>query len=327
MGWKGTLRSVKAEMNRMERESERKHKAEQKEQKIAAASDVVARAEDYMLRITSMHHECLSPTIDWEVIAHSLPPVEPTSSTKHIDKANAEYEGFKENFIHKLLKRGEKVKTKLGQEIPKAKERDEQEYQTISAEYVRDFHEWQENSRFANRLLAGDIEARAEVFKRHNVCAGIEELGTELRFSLDDNGNVTITINVHGDEVIPTEKYSQLQSGMLSTKAMPKGEFHALYQDYVCSCTLRVASEIFAILPVESVLINASDDLLNPATGHLEQQVILSVLVMRETLKMLNLSFVDPSDALTNFVHNMNFKKTAGFSPVEAVDFQLAIAV
>jgi hypothetical protein len=82
---------------------------------------------------------------------------------------------------------------------------------------------------------------------------------------------------------------------------------------------LRVANEIFSILPDEYVLINAKDKLLNSASGHLEDQIILSAYIPKSTLTELKMDSTDPSDSMANFIHNMLFKKTKGFEPVDPV--------
>jgi hypothetical protein len=63
--------------------------------------------------------------------------------------------------------------------------------------------------------------------------------------------------------------------------------------------------------------------MLNKKTGHLEDQCILSAVISRETVSGLNLDCIDPSDSMDNFVHNMNFKKTTGFLPVERASLEL----
>lgn len=71
--------------------------------------------------------------------------------------------------------------------------------------------------------------------------------------------------------------------------------------------------------------VTAVSELLNPKTGHIEEQPILSVAIPRSTLDRLNFEMIDPSDSMENFVHNMNFSKTKGFSAVERIrasDFQ-----
>jgi len=126
-------------------------------------------------------------------------------------------------------------------------------------------------------------------------------------------------LHVHGAAVIPREICSLLKSGRLSTKEMPKSRFNALYQDHVCSAVLRVACELFAVLPARAAIVTAVDELLNTATGHLEESSILSVAIPRETVEQLDLERIDPSDSMCNFIHRMKFTKVRGFEAIEPV--------
>ena len=59
--------------------------------------------------------------------------------------------------------------------------------------------------------------------------------------------------------------------------------------------------EALAILPLECVTARAVEQVLNRATGHDDEVVLVWAEIDRVTLEELNLSMVDPSDALTNF--------------------------
>jgi hypothetical protein len=83
---------------------------------------------------------------------------------------------------------------------------------------------------------------------------------------------------------------------------------------------LRVARELFALLPTEMVVVTATADLLKTSTGHIEAQPILSVAIPRATLESLNTDSLDSSDSMNNFVHNMKFLKTKGFRVVEKIE-------
>ena len=74
------------------------------------------------------------------------------------------------------------------------------------------------------------------------------------------------------------------------------------------------------MLPIETVIVTILDNLLNTQTGHLEKQPILSVAIPKATLSKLSFSQLDPSDAMKNFICNINFKKTKGFESVEKID-------
>jgi len=100
---------------------------------------------------------------------------------------------------------------------------------------------------------------------------------------------------------------------------MPKTRFHEIYQDYVCSCVLRVAREVFALLPVESLLITASADILDPRTGQTVEQPVLSAALPRAAHARLDFDRIDPSDAMENFLHRGDFKASRGsseFNPI-----------
>jgi hypothetical protein len=61
--------------------------------------------------------------------------------------------------------------------------------------------------------------------------------------------------------------------------------------------------------------------MLDTATGHMTDQPILSVLLPRATMESLEFDALDPSDALRNFNHQMDFKKSKGFSRIEPIEF------
>ena len=145
----------------------------------------------------------------------------------------------------------------------------------------------------------------------------ISEIGSDINYFFLDRSTVEVTFNVNSEKVIPNESKSLLKSGKLSIKEMPKGKFYELYQDYVCGCVLRIARELFALLPIEEAVITTMSNLLNTQTGYMEKQSILSVFIPKETLCRLNFQMIDPSDSMNNFKHNMNFKKTRGFQADE----------
>lgn len=97
---------------------------------------------------------------------------------------------------------------------------------------------------------------------------------------------------------------------------MPVGQFNELYQDYVASVALKVAGDMFQILPLQEVYVTCEAEMLNSMTGHKESTPILSVQFVRRTFERLNLKSIDPSDSMSNFNHVMSFSKTKGFSAI-----------
>jgi hypothetical protein len=145
-------------------------------------------------------------------------------------------------------------------------------------------------------------------------------LGVVVTSEFHSRESVHCRITVSGPEIIPQDAKTLTSTGKLSVKPMAKGRFHEIYQDYVCGCVLRTASEMFGFLPVEGVLVTASVGFLDPATGRFGVRPVLSVGFNRGAFSQLALDMVDPSDAIDRFVHNGDAKasrKTGAFVPVE----------
>ena len=289
-----------------------------KQRAIQNAADEVDEYINRILVIKSMHHDC-GDEWNWNNIKTTAPPLKPEYKNLNEVSASSDYANYKPGIFDKLFGRVEKIKSSLNDKVVLAKQKDEADYQNNVKKYEIAFREWQELNNLASRILDGDINAYKLAIEQTDPFSEIMEIGSSISFNIADSKQIEILLHVNSAQVIPSEEKTQLKSGKLSTKPMNKTKFNELYQDYVCSCVLRVAREVFALLPVEKAIITAVGELLDTKTGYLEKQPILSVLIPRATLDKLNLQFIDPSDSMKNFIHRMKFKKTSGFEPVEKI--------
>ncbi|WP_428026839.1 hypothetical protein [Arcobacter sp.] len=324
MGWKGNLRKLNSTLNKIDRESKRKYRELEKRQKERQKMEELEQAkydvevyENYIEQIQSLHKEG-SEKIDWVALKNEQPPIEPLLEYTKKQEAEFIYNNFKPNFFQKIFIRVEKKKQSLLKKVEEAKNIDEQNYEQNKINYKKEFNDWKEQVELATKILNNQEEAFLDVIKQLNPFDEINNLGTKLEFKLNNN-HLYIDLNVHSQNIIPTESRSLLKSGKLSLKNIPKSLYNEIYQDYVCSAILRVAREIFALLPIDKIIISAEDELLNKSTGHTELLPILSVLIYRETFENLNLNLIDTSDSMINFVHNMDFKKTTGFKAIDKI--------
>lgn len=319
MGWRGTLRAIEASSRRAARDAERRDKAKRKEAELEYAESTATAFRDYLTQITTLH--IADPaTIDWHARATATEPKEPRRASHHEDQARNKLETYKPTFLARLLKLENRRRISLQNAIDAAAEQDKTDFAELSERYEQAHATWKDNKDIAERLLAGDATAFINAIRTANRFEQISDIGTKIEVRVTDDRGIYFDLNVMSEEVVPSEKYTLLQSGRLSTREMPKGEFFELYKDYVCSCLLRVAVEAFATIPIKSVVVTALDEMINPKNGLLEKQALVSAFIPKETLDKLNLKNVDPSDAMQNFLHNMNFKKTRGFEPVNAVE-------
>ena len=326
MGWRGALRSMEAAARRAERDARRQHNEllrQQKQlQRMAEREQAAFEVQLYENRIDllrSIHKEC-GTTWDWPAVYSAPPPTAPARSHTREQNAQLELDSFEPRFWDKLFRRVESKKQVLSSAVNQARDADASEYQEALTRHQREMADWQLRREIARRVMARDIQAFKEVIEEIGPFSEISDLGSGVAFQFQNTEIIDVTLTINGQDVIPNETKGLLQSGKLSVKKMPQGQFYELYQDYICGCVLRVAREIFALLPFETAIVTAVGEVVNTRTGHLEEQPLLSVAIPRRTLSRLNLETIDPSDSMKNFVHRMDFKKNRGFMIVERVD-------
>lgn len=324
MSWSGHFRSLQAAQNRNERAAQKRQnelKRQQdnleKMQELERANYEVQVYENYLEILLSIHKECGNP-LDWKSIQSSDPPLEPSKNNSLEIVARSNLENFKPGVLDKILNRVESKTDQLKKEVIGAKQNDEELYQLELKEFNQQLADWKEITEISRRVLQGEPESYLEAIKNIEPFSEIQQLGSSLNFNVQ--GNIIVAnLFVKGEEVIPSESKTLLKSGKLSVKKISKSYFYELYQDYVCGAVLRIARELFALLPIDMAIITATGSLLNTKTGYIEEKPILSVAIPKSTCDSLNFELIDPSDSIANFVHRMNFKKANGFSEVECI--------
>lgn len=296
----------------------REYKQQQKEQAILDASAAVRHYNNYIDLIKSVHKETTDP-INWEELQNAVSPAKPEKQSLHADAAVFRLVHYKPSLVDKLLRLEKRRRRKLEREIVRAGARDEQLHTEAMKQYEEEKAEFDCTTSIARGVLNLDIEAYEEAINFFDPFSDIKELGTQIYLTYRQDA-VTINVFLNGEETVPDYILAQTSTGKLSRKNMPAGRFNELYQDYICSCILRIAREIFAHLPVIQALISIQTRLFDSTTGHEQEATIVSVVITPGQLARLNFETLDPSDSMKNFPHNMQFAKTKGFSPVEKLD-------
>jgi hypothetical protein len=315
MGWKSTLRALEAQGRRAQREAqkrqrelERRAKEQEKLSAIEQARLEVETCENRLEVLLSVHKEC-GEVRDWNLMASTLPPPPPA---KHRYNELRAKQRIAVDFDRVTATRNEAA-------LEEAQSRDEQEYQDAQLLYSQEYAIWEKRTSLARRVISGEHKAYTEALVEFNPLAEISDLGSSIHFTVHNPTVLECTIRVNGVHAIPSEVKSVTASGKLSVNAMPKNRFHEIYQDYVCGCVLRVAREVFALLPIETVLVTASAEVFESSTGKTVERAVLSVSSERAAFQELAFDALDPSDAVESFLHRGDFKasrKSGAFQPI-----------
>lgn len=314
MGWKGTLRTVTSVARQMEREAQRRQKQAVKEQIAADAAHAVGSWEGYIDDLVSIHTGIAQP-IDWNRILQAPKPAAPHRQSTHEDAAKALVSDFRPTLLGRIFGKAESQRAEIERALRVAPQKDEAEFEKANRAYENALAEWHEDRSHASKVIAGERSAIGEVLAELEGVWRESKVGTSVQFQYGNQFVHAIPL-VHSEDIVPNFRRSQLASGKLKQTKMPTTQFNELYQDYVASVALRVAGEIFRVLPIEEVFVTCNAELLNSSTGHKEPTPILSVQFVRSTFYSLALARIDPSDSLSNFNHKMAFSKSKGFSAI-----------
>lgn len=153
---------------------------------------------------------------------------------------------------------------------------------------------WSYYHSVAPKILAGDIDTYLKVIYEVNPLDDLLVYGSNFEFGTDDPKKIEVEF------VINTDALNEARKKLVNT------DYNLLLQDYVCSMCIRIARDMFALLPIRNTIVHSV----------LDGETIVSVNFDRQSLSKIKFGYIDPSDTFAQFKHNMNFDKNNGFSPV-----------
>ncbi len=281
------------------------------QQKLGERQENARKVDEYnkMIEMLKGIHKQCDEFVDWKHINSLKEPFPPGGIGPKEAGALLELQNYRPGFFARIIKSlGEKKQEKLKAAVQASRMKDREDYE-----------EWKSLNHLSGRILEGDLDAYLQVINEMNPLDDLLEFGCDFEFGVEEPRSIEVEYKVKSQSLIPDYSLSLTQTGKLSRKNLTKTAYYELVQDYVCSCAIRIARDMFALLPVENVVVHAVDEVTSTETGNREEITILSVLFNREVLNSLNFQHIDPSDAMNNFTCNMKFLKTAGFKPVDRV--------
>lgn len=249
------------------------------------------------VRLLLSVHKDHGETWDWSALTSALPVAAPIKHPYHEHKIAQQM----------LLSPPDKKKDSNAL-LEEARKQDQHSHLDSQQAYEREITNWRKLKHLSRRVLHGEHAAYKDALVEFNPFADISGLGSKLGFKVHDADLLICVLKVRGVDTIPDQVKTLTATGKVSVKQMPKARFHELYQDYICSCILRVGREVFALLPIKTLLITASADAIDTQTGHTVERPVLSVAMPKDVVSRLDFERLDPSDSMINFIHRGDFK-------------------
>lgn len=146
----------------------------------------------------------------------------------------------------------------------------------------------------APKVMGGDIDTYLQLISEFNPLDDLLGYGDNFEFGTDNPDVIEVEFVINGDAL--TEAGTSLSAR----------EYNLLLQDFVCSMALRIARDMFALLPIKDTIVHV---VLGGAT-------IFSADFDRANLSRINFAYIDPSNTATKFRNNMKFDEKNGFSEI-----------
>lgn len=153
---------------------------------------------------------------------------------------------------------------------------------------------WQYYHSMASKVLSGDIDTYLQLIYEVNPLDDLLAYGGNFEFGTDNPSKIEVEFAVNENALCTARQQLSVM------------EYNNLLQDYICSVCIRVARDMFALLPVAHTLVHAV----------LSGNTVISVDFDRGNLSKVKFGYIDPSDTLSLFKHNMSYNDGFGFAPV-----------
>jgi|GEM_PF-6931394 len=165
------------------------------------------------------------------------------------------------------------------------------------------------------KLRAGDDGALMKVIKSQQKLSGIHKLARGLGFTVE-KGLVHAVLALHSPSIVPDFQLKSMPSGKLAEVKMPRETSLKIYRAYASSAVLKVASDLFRLVPIGNVVVSAIAPCKVADSEYEEEWPVLSANLLRKPVMQMDMPNVDAVVALKAFQSSERFHDTHGFGRI-----------
>ncbi len=307
---------------RAKREADRAEKRRKREletlNRIEKAKAEVEEYNNYICKLISFHTDILQER-KWHIL-HAKPPIKPLNLKERELHAISRLNTYKPSLLDKLLKRTQQKHNNLHSEVHEGRIKDEQDYDTRLSKFINKYTHWLKSHDFYEKATNKDCTILEDICNSQFPYGKFKKYINSINFDTDNSRCIETNVQIKRDaDIIPQYEKKVLTSGNLSTKRMSKTRFFSLYYAFVWTCICAVAHSLLALLPIDIVIINVSDEIRNAHNAY-ENNSLVSVVIDRTIFYALDLS---NGDSITNLIkgtnHRVEFLKTKGFKRIQSL--------
>ncbi|WP_280768352.1 DUF4236 domain-containing protein [Salipaludibacillus daqingensis] len=323
--WDDSLQDVRFEKSNgqaLTDQEEKQVRRQYKKQLIKIYEDKAAEINEKTNRLLDLHH-------------HLFPPID-SLSTNAIDSIEMSLREPNKSTIFQNIYEEKKKSLSIFEKLkllfpgPRNKFSSSIDNEALAI-YNEQLHEYTEEKNaveeekenrltMANNVAEGQVEAMEEW-----VGLFLDELDfpleTDVDFQVRSSDVAYVDIDLPKLEEVPIKKAEILKSGKLKIQDKTQRDHREHYALMVGGSALYLASFFFRFLPtLQTITLSGYNQIVDPSTGHDEDQYIYSLIIDKKTLYSLHTERVHPIAAFDQFKPKINATKTYMFKEIVPYD-------
>lgn len=271
--------------------------------------NAIKEYESLMFVINNIH-KISDGIIDWNQVKKIPEPFNINELGPNAIIEKQKIDAYEPTLIEKTFKsKLEKKQEYLKLQMMNAMKKDEEIYNS-----------WRELIDLAEDVLKGNINAYFKAIKIVNPFEELLELGIDFEFGTDDSDIIHVEYVIDSRDIVPYYKLSAPKMGHLNKVNLTREEYNSRVGDYISACAIKISREIFSITPVKSVLVHIVDHKFNTENRQSEKITVISALIDRSKLEILEIDNIKPMKLIDNFRVSINFTLDEGLQNTSRIN-------
>lgn len=141
---------------------------------------------------------------------------------------------------------------------------------------------WKFLKSISRKVLSGDIDAYLETIEKMRPVDDLLDYGSDFEFGIDNPNSMEVEFRINEHFMLPNANVIGVES------------YEQIFKEYVCASSIRVARDLFALLPVKYVIVYAKK----------EDEVVLQARFNRNEVQKINFKEESSVEIIERFILN-----------------------
>lgn len=141
---------------------------------------------------------------------------------------------------------------------------------------------WKFLKSISRKILSGDIDAYMETIEKMRPVDDLLDYGSDFEFGTDNPNSMEVEFHINEHIMLPNANVIGVES------------YEQIFKEYVCASSIRVARDLFALLPVKYVIVYAKK----------EDEVVLQARFDRNEVQKINFKEESGVEIIERFILN-----------------------